>query len=429
MKSCHSNRWTLFLLMLIGRTIVLLAQDTSRAVQVTTCQLENHPEIYDHKLVQVRGQVYFGKFNFNIDSDCKAPQGRVWLDFGGDLLSPSEYWGVLSWLPKEKGQNVQVRGISIPLVHDALLDLFINDVGATRFRKPNGDNCGSECLFYDVTATVRARFFSAAQGGFGIEECCHLLVIEKVIQVSSQRNRVPAGGEFQCTSDRWEFNANELNALSKIPACSLRDDFKICSVVFAKHWGDRINVKDHLEYPGPWMSPDMTLCYKSGGNFIQTPDHVTKMKPGSFVVREACRPTSPPAPASDHIHCDFYRSGPLEDKNAALLMQKAIEAGRETWRLSDMTQVGWLAYQDSAGQWGLNPAVPLRLERCEQGTMAGTKQPWAECTWLSRDDLQEVIVDLHKPTYLTTAARKFDSVPWVAEDVQAYLCRTEPGRR
>src|SRR6202007_645049 len=97
----------------------------------------------------------------------------------------------------------------------------LTDVVTPRFRAPNGANCGWQCLFYEVTATVRGRFFSATQGGFGLEQSNNLLVIEKVLSVSSKRDDVPAGGEFQCTSDRWQFTEDERKALSKIPACSL----------------------------------------------------------------------------------------------------------------------------------------------------------------------------------------------------------------
>ncbi len=171
--------WRLFFVLLFwGIPAALSGQPRSSVlpIQATPCQLEAHPDVYDGKLVEVRGHIYFGKFDFIIDSDCKQHrQPGVWLDLGGDIRSPGDYWGVVSFLPKQKGQDIQVRGIPIPVVRDALLDRFVNDVGATRFRKPNGDGCGSECLFYEVTATLRGRFFSGTKGGFGMERCCHLL--------------------------------------------------------------------------------------------------------------------------------------------------------------------------------------------------------------------------------------------------------------
>jgi hypothetical protein len=69
----------------------------------------------------------------------------------GDVMSPALYWDI--GIRKKHGVDVQVRGVAIPKVHDAVLDQFVNDVGATRFEKPNGEGCGSECLFYEVRAT------------------------------------------------------------------------------------------------------------------------------------------------------------------------------------------------------------------------------------------------------------------------------------
>jgi len=239
-------------------------------IQATVCQLEASPNVYNRKLVEVRGRIYFGKFDFFIDSLCNPHRGtRVWLDVGGDVISPGQYWGISTFLTKHKGLDVQVQGIRIPLVHDALLDGFVNDVGATRFQKPNGDGCASECLFYEVTATLQGRFFSGTKGGFGMEKCCHLLVIEKVVRVSSKRTAVPAGGEFRCTSDRWQPSSEELKALSAIPGCSLLGDFRNCYSTLAKHWSDIINPKEGLNYPGPWMSTDMTKSYKFSGGFVQ----------------------------------------------------------------------------------------------------------------------------------------------------------------
>jgi hypothetical protein len=402
-------------------------QSADPPIQVTTCQLETHPRAYDHKLVEIRGRVYFGKFDFVIEGSCKPhSQARVWLDLGGDVQAPGEYWGIASFLPKHKGVDVQVKGISIPLVHDALLDKFVNDVGATRFRKPNGDGCGSECLFYDVTATVRGRFFSGTKGGFGMEECCHLLVIEEVLRVSSKRTGVPAGGEFQCTSDRWQPTAEELKAFSAIPGCSLRDDFKNCYAVLAKHWGDNIEPAQGLDYPGPWMSPDMTVSYKFAGGFIQQTGQPVEMKPSSSVIREVCRPGSSPRPASDHVYCEFYRSGGLEDTNTTLAQQKSVDGGKEIWRASDMAQVGWLAYEDAIRQWKLAPPGPVALSKCEPwpGAVdgAGNQQQWGYCTWFARDDLQQVTVLLHKIGYLQNSSDRLQKVPWVATGVEANLC-------
>jgi len=42
-------------------------------------------------------------------------------------------------------------------------------------------------FFTKFKATLRGTFFSGVKGGFGMEECCHLLVVEKVTSLSSKR--------------------------------------------------------------------------------------------------------------------------------------------------------------------------------------------------------------------------------------------------
>ncbi len=409
-------------------------QSKDPPVQVTVCQLESHPNAYDKKLVEVRGLIYFGKFDFIIHAACEShSQGGVWLDLGGDVQSPGEYWGISTFLPKHTGVDVQVKGITIPLVRDALLDKFVNDVGATRFRKPNGDGCGPECLFYKVTATLHGKFFSGTKGGFGMEQCCHLLVIERVVSVSSQRTTVPAGGQFQCTSDRWQPSADELKALSDIPGCSLRDDFKKCYAVLAKHWNDTIKPTGGLNYSGPWMSPDMTVSYKFAGGFIQKAGQSTEITPTSAVVRDVCHAISPPKPSADHVYCDYYHSGSPLDEQAAAALQSRVNSGSEIWRTSDMAQVGWSAYVDASKQWKLAAAVQVELVKCEPWPAGsdgdGHEQQWGHCTWFAKDDMQQIEVMLHKPGYLAKSAGQLDKVIWMAAEIHASLCRTVPQPR
>jgi hypothetical protein len=412
---------------------VLAAPSSQSPIRVTVCQLESHPNVYDRKEVEVSGRIYVEKFDFLIDAPCKPhTQAGVWLDIGGDVTSPAQFWDIGNFLPKQPGVNVQVRGIAIPLVHDILLDQFVNDVGAIRFRMPNGQDCGSECLFYEVTATLRGRFFSGAKGGFGMEQCCHLLVVEQVTKLSSKRTSVPAGGTYQCTSERWQPTDEELKALADIPGCSLRENFKECFPVVAKHWGETIKVSASLGDRG-WISPDMTLFYKFEGGFIQKPHQTTEMTPSSSFIREECRPTSPPRPTSEHIFCNFYRRYKPEDRTAATASLSRVEAGKDVWRASDMAQVGWLAYEDSRQQWNLAAAAQVKLSKCEPWPPGkdgdGNQQQSGYCTWFTPDDMQEITVMLHKPAFLAKAARKFQDVPWLATDVEVNLCRANAATR
>lgn len=437
------KHWPICLVVFFCATQVNVAQTNgpaAAAVQATVCQLESHPKIYDRKLVQVRGRIYFGKFDFVIDADCKPhSQARVWLDFGGDIVSPSEYWDIGNFLPKQKGADVQVKGIAIPAVRDTVMANFVNDVGATRFRKPNGDPCGSECLFYEVSATLTGMFFSGAGGGFGMEQCCHLLVIERVTAMSSKRTSVPAGGEYECTSDRWQPTPEELKALSAIPGCSLRANFRNCYAVLAKHWGDSIKPLAGLDYDGPWTSRDMTRYYKFSGGFVSKPGQRdsagnprwnSEMTPSSYVTREVCHPTVPPRPASNGVSCRFYRSGALENRDTAVALQKLLDAGNEVWRSSDMAKVGWLAVEDAQKQWKLTAPSEIKLETCEPWPPGkdggGNDQQWGYCTWLAKNDMEEITIRMHKPGYLKGPGSNLEKVAWIATEVELNVCNTEP---
>ena len=406
-----------------------------KPIPVTTCQLEADPNSYDRKLVELRGRIIYGKFDFEIDSVCKPHSGvGTWIDFGGDFFSPASApgWNLGPFLEKSQGKDVRVRGISIPLVRDARLDKLVNDFRAMRFRMPNGAGCGYQCLFYQVTATVQGRFFSGSKGAFGFNECCHLLVITRVLKVTSRRSTVPAGGEFQCTTDRWVLSDEDRKALAQIPACSLRADSKDCYPIIAKHWGDVVN--QAKSFPGSHnsMSADMTRYYYFGGNFIQPPGGKgAELAPGSVATRTVCRASTPPAPPSDHIVCDFYRQSFPQDHNASLATLASVNAGNDTWRVSDIQQVAWSTFDEARKKWGLE-ASPLTLEKCSHNPIPededGNDQEYGSCIWLSADQMRELTVTLSKPGYLVKSAGSSKRTPWIPTEVRFFLCLRQDGR-
>jgi len=77
---------------------------------------------------------------------------------------------------------------------------------------------------------------------------------------------------------RWHPSPEELTALAEIPGCSLRENFKNCFPIAAKHWGETIKTRAGLGDRG-WISPDMTLFYKFAGGFVQKPHQTTEMTP------------------------------------------------------------------------------------------------------------------------------------------------------
>lgn len=436
------TRWLVCLMLSLSVTKAVAAQTNSRPnlpIRATVCQLENHPSRYDRKLVETQGRVYFDKFDFIIDAHCEPHgRGRVWLDFGGDIVSPSEYWNISNFLPKQKGVNVQVQGIAIPAARDHLMDKFVNDIGATRFRKPDGAPCGPECQFYEVSATVTGMFFSGARGGFGMEQCCHLLVIEKVAAVSSKRTSVPAGGEYECTLDRWHPTPQELKALSSVPGCSLAADSQNCYPAIAQHWGDSINPNVRLHYSGPWTSPDMTRLYGVNGRLISkagprdsagNPRWKTEILQPVTISREVCRPTVPPKPSSDHVTCKFYRSSTPENRESAMASQKLLDSAKEHWRASDMEKIGWQAYENAAMRWKLTAPSQIKLEKCQPWPPfkdgQGNERQAGYCTWVAKNDMEEITVQMYKPGYPERSSTDLQNVTWIPYGVEINLCRTD----
>ena len=75
---------------------------------------------------------------------------------------------------------------------------------------------------------------------------------------------------------------------------------------------------------------------------------------------------------------------------------------------------------------------PARVElaKCEPWPPGkdedGNEQQGGYCTWLAKDGLQQVNVILHKPGYLKKSAGQLQNLAWIATEVEANLCRTEP---
>jgi hypothetical protein len=263
-----------------------------------------------------------------------------------------------------------------------------------------------------------------------MEKCCHLLVIEKVVRLSSKRTSVPAGGIYQCTTDHWQPTSDELKSLSAIPGCSPRDNFKKCYAVIAKHWGETIKPSGGLDNPRGWISPDMTVYYDFAGGFVSTgAGQPSEMTSSSSFTRRVCRTVSPAHSSSDHVYCGFYRSYQAEDKNAAKALQGKVDAGQETWRASDMAQVAWLAYEQARKQWSLDAATQAKLSKCEPWPAGkdgeGRQQQWGYCTWFTPDEMQEITVQLHKPGYLENPGGQLQKVAWIPADVEVNLCYTK----
>jgi hypothetical protein len=172
--------------------VLLLLAPTCHAqtpVEVSPCDLVQHPQTYDNKLIQIRDRVSIAFEDFSLETTgCGEKFRSVWLAYGGDEPTPT--MSTVNDQSRAPGSVVKVHGRSISLVHDDSLELFKRRLSAVRVGVPGGN-------LYEVTATLTGVFFAASQdGGFGHLHCCHLFVIQKVDAVEARRTSVPAGGNL-----------------------------------------------------------------------------------------------------------------------------------------------------------------------------------------------------------------------------------------
>jgi hypothetical protein len=183
----------------------------------------------------------------------------------------------------------------------------------------------------------------------------------------------------------------------------------------------------------------MTRYYKFSGGFISKSDQRdsagnprwhSEMTPSSYVTREMCHPTVPPSPASDSVSCRVYRSGALENRDTAVALQKLLDAGNEVWRSSDMAKVGWLAVEKAQKEWKLTAQSEIKLEKCRPWPPGkdgrGIEQQWGYCTWLAKNDMEEITIRMLKPGYLKGPGGNLEKVTWIATEVELNVCDTEP---
>src|SRR5882762_5057962 len=133
----------------------------AQTVAVTPCDLMSNPEPFDGKEVVVTAPVSYGFENFSLGlpegSTCKNV-ASIWVQPGGDVGSPAVFCcGSHEGTP---GKNIKINGIEVVLVQDETYDGFMKRLTMSRPRSQSGDFC-NDCNYYDVSATLRGRFFAA----------------------------------------------------------------------------------------------------------------------------------------------------------------------------------------------------------------------------------------------------------------------------
>lgn len=159
----------------------IVAQE--RAFDTTTCGLLLHPDKYDEGLVSVEGLVTVGPQEFLLhDASCGDANGRIWLQFAGDVDSPGG--GNVS--RNLAGKPRTVEGLQLPLNKDRDFDAMEKLLQQAR-------KSGKTKM---LRATLIGKYFPGRptrtvsgeemRSGYGRMGCCSLLVIEEVAKVGTE---------------------------------------------------------------------------------------------------------------------------------------------------------------------------------------------------------------------------------------------------
>lgn len=415
---------------------------TGLPVNVTVCDLVNHPSRYNGELVKVHGRVSFEFEDFTFyDPTCPlSPEDRqhrpVWLSFGGDESTPAVY--CCGDFSRDPGQSLEVRGIRIPLLRNSELQEFRERLTAERKERPDGLSClGRECYFYDLSATITGHFFAIDENkdggstGFGHFGFSHGLFIEQVNEVEAHRTEVPAGGLFVCKTETWDVPLGSAQkVLSEWESCS---GDKACEVAGrqilefgAQHWNesaDRVaswseTLRDEAEYS--WGSPDLLTTYDFKPP--HTNENIDMHRTSFTVTKTSCTSLANPLPQSAKIRCESEGRQAKSPEESAAGIQRTVDAGSETWRL-DAQIAGWTAVQALAAERSITLSPLLETKGCiidslEDGDLAS-------CHWMSRDGMQDAVANFIRYLRLISEERPKQRVAWTPLYVGVDTCKAE----
>jgi hypothetical protein len=145
------------------------------AVRVTPCELAAKPADYHQKLIDVTGSFSRG---FELSSlsdpsctDSRRPYLPLWFDYGNRSIS--------DLVGRHRKDSNPLLGFKRTLVKDSLFRSFDKSFRQGGSARPSGT----------VPARVVARFFAGggAGRGFGHLSCCHLVLIQQVLEVASRQ--------------------------------------------------------------------------------------------------------------------------------------------------------------------------------------------------------------------------------------------------
>ncbi len=461
-------RFCLFLALVLDCAAICVsaqATPTSQAPQdVSVCELIQNAASFNGHLVRVPGHIDLEFENFTItDRNCgidfstNRELSPVWLTYGGDETDPAVY--CCGSHERKKGADVEVEGHRLPLVRDAAYQEMRDRLTARRLRRPSGETCYDECNLYRVTASVTGTFFSKPEdsgsfSGFGHLGCCHLLVIQQVASVSTERTKVPIAGEFQCNQDTWTPKPEEVKNLNLMQACPIGgscDDYVNDGLAqVALHWKDAIDLKDRAildmmkdtngSLVTDWLSSDLLTRFVARSKATRNGD----MAPDS-ITRTVCRAVSPDR-ASKHggetVSCRSKELSPLQNEELAMEWDALIEKnqfavatqkfsmiakqmfsdGDQSWRFLEAKEAASHLLRAQTEKWDILPEAALQFDGCNNRSVDVSESGLIEdCGWYTRDGLQTFGVSVFKYTGsdISSGDRK---IPWMVYYINAGIC-------
>jgi len=151
-------------------------------VKVSVCDVLSNPATYNHKLVEISGDVSRRFEDFTLtDKTCKKQSFGIWLEVGGHIGSQVTYCCGVTAEPKRKDSLV-VEGIDTTILQDKV------------FQKFQSLTLGKEGLG-GAKVTIIGRFFSGEKRtlpggtfwmGYGHMGMFSLLVIQQVVTAQTE---------------------------------------------------------------------------------------------------------------------------------------------------------------------------------------------------------------------------------------------------
>ncbi len=418
--------------------------------EVDLCDLIRNAKSHDGQLISVRAHVIYEFENFTLD-DSRCRIGRtspttekgIWVTFGGD--EPEIATFCCGSHKRKPGDDLDLAGRKVPLVRDEEFSRLLHRLTAQRLRRPDDKECGAECKYYEVTATLTGLFSAATtEAGYGHFGMFHLLAIQQAAAVSSKRRPIPFGGTFACATEVWKPKRRESKRVSDSLTCTDDPDTCTPSSSFgpvAAHWKDNINggrtTEGYTDVNGDfiinWISADLLTSYFT----------VTTKDESLSITREHCQAVSPdrgPESPEVPVACQDYERGLddvtsndvdrlLEEEDFSSAWKRMSEGakqlfndGDQSWRASDAKTAGKHVLLGQAQEWGLRLDPEIRLDACQDSSLDETPT-FVSCSWHSPDGKQSASVSLLKERP-TIPSKGQQGIPWLVTKVSAQLCQT-----